>query len=74
MYFTLSDCVFWDLPGDVLAAPASALRGWMGVILSFSLSLSHALHVSTPCVSSLRRTRSCRVAKSCCSRLVLLAL
>ena len=25
--------VFWDLPGDVLAAPESALCGWIGVIL-----------------------------------------
>ena len=25
---------FWDLPGDVLAAPESALCGWIGVILS----------------------------------------
>ena len=30
--------IFWDLPGDVLAAPESALCGWMGVILSLSLS------------------------------------
>ena len=30
--------VFWDLPGDVLAAPESALCGWIGVIpLSLSL-------------------------------------
>ena len=29
--------IFWDLPGDVLAAPASALYGWIGVFL---LSLS----------------------------------
>ena len=25
---------FWDVPGDVLAAPASALCGWTGVTLS----------------------------------------
>ena len=30
--------ISWDLPGDVLAAPASALCGWNGVILP-SLSL-----------------------------------
>ena len=30
--------VFWDLPGDVLAAPELALCGWIGVI-RFSLSL-----------------------------------
>ena len=34
---------FWDVPGDVLAAPASALWRWKGVILSFSLSLSVAV-------------------------------
>ena len=28
---------FWDVPGGVLAAPASALRGWTGVIPSLSL-------------------------------------
>ena len=33
--------VFWDLPGDVLAAPESAMCGWIGVIL-LSLSLSRA--------------------------------
>ena len=35
--------VFWDLPGDVLAAPESALCGWIGVnslYLSLPLSLS----------------------------------
>ena len=31
--------LFWDVPGDVLAAPESALRGWIGVLL-LSLSLS----------------------------------
>ena len=30
----------WGVPGDVLAAPASALCGWKGVILSPYLSLS----------------------------------
>ena len=31
--------IFWDLPGDVLAAPESALCGWIGVIpLCLSLS------------------------------------
>ena len=25
--------IFWDLPGDVLATPESALCGWRGVIL-----------------------------------------
>ena len=41
--------LFWDLPGDVLAAPESATCAWIGVILlslsvlHTSLSLSHAL-------------------------------
>ena len=30
---------FWDLLGDVLAAPESALCGWIGVILLY-ISLS----------------------------------
>ena len=25
--------IFWDVPGDVLAAPGSALCGWIGVVL-----------------------------------------
>ena len=32
--------IFWDVPGDVLAAPESALCGWIGVVLSLS-SLPH---------------------------------
>ena len=33
--------IFWDLPGDVLATPKSALYGWIGVIfLSLFLSMS----------------------------------
>ena len=35
----MTDTLLWDMPGDVLAAPASALCGWTGVI-SLSLSLS----------------------------------
>ena len=35
-------CMLWYLPGDVLAAPASALCGWKGVN-SLSLSLSRSL-------------------------------
>ena len=35
-----TDTLFWGLPGDVLAAPASALCGWAGRILCLSLSLS----------------------------------
>ena len=34
--------IFWELPGGVLAAPESALCGWIGVILlSLSLTDSH---------------------------------
>ena len=40
--------IHWDLPGDVLAAPESALYGWIGVIL---LSLSH-LERCLPCFTS----------------------
>ena len=32
VYHTLPDTLFWDLPGVLLAAPASALCGWKGVI------------------------------------------
>ena len=31
--------LFWDVPADVLAAPASALYGWKGVLQSLSLPL-----------------------------------
>ena len=37
-FFTVTDSIFWDLPGDGLAA-AESLRGWKGAILSLSLSL-----------------------------------
>ena len=30
---------FWDLPGDVLTAPAYALCGWKGVILSLCMTI-----------------------------------
>ena len=36
LFYTVTDTLFWDLPGDVLAAPASALCGWKGVNLSLS--------------------------------------
>ena len=39
LFYTMTDTLLWDLPGDVLAAPASALCDWKGV-LSLSLSLS----------------------------------
>ena len=38
LFYTMTNTVLWDLPGDVLAAPASALCGWKGVN-SLSLSL-----------------------------------
>ena len=41
LFYTMTDTLFWDLPGHVLAAPASALCGWKGVN---SLSLSLSLH------------------------------
>ena len=28
LFYTMTDTLFWDLPGDALAAPASALCGW----------------------------------------------
>ena len=40
VFYAMTDTPLWDLPGDVLAAPASALCGWEGV-----LTLQHALHV-----------------------------
>ena len=33
----MTTTLLWDLRGDVLAAPASALCGWNGVILSLSV-------------------------------------
>ena len=41
LFYTVTGHLLWYLPGDVLAAPASALCGWKGVnSLSLSLSLS----------------------------------
>ena len=34
LFYTMTNTLLWDLPGDVLAAPASALCGWNGVNLS----------------------------------------
>ena len=31
LFYTMTDTLFWDLPGHVLAAPASALCAWTGV-------------------------------------------
>ena len=31
LFYTMTNAQLWDLPGDVLAAPASALCGWKGV-------------------------------------------
>ena len=50
--------ICWDLPGDVLAAPGSALCGWIGLTplsLSLSLSFSLSFRMYTP---TQRRTRS----------------
>ena len=40
VFYTMTYTLIWDVPGDVLAAPASALyaHGWTGVVLSLSLS------------------------------------
>ena len=38
IYLSLANTLLWDVPGNVLAAPASALCGWIGVVLSLSLS------------------------------------
>ena len=41
LFYTMTNTLVWDAPGDVLAASASALCGWKGVnSLSLSLSLS----------------------------------
>ena len=32
VFYKMTTTLSWDLPGDVLAAPASALCGWKGVI------------------------------------------
>ena len=43
LFFVDAYCfIFWDLPRDVLVAPESALCGWIGVLLSLSLSLRPA--------------------------------
>ena len=40
LFYPMTHTLVWDLPGDVLAAPASALCGWTGVhTLYLSLSL-----------------------------------
>ena len=31
LFYTMTNTLLWDLPGDVLAAPASAVCGWKGV-------------------------------------------
>ena len=30
LFYTMTNTLLWDLPGDVLATPASALNGWKG--------------------------------------------
>ena len=38
LFYTVTDTFFWDLPGEIAAAPASALCGWKSVsILSLSI-------------------------------------
>ena len=44
----MTNTLLWDLPGDVLAAPASAMCGWKGVNPPLSLSLLP--HTSTLCL------------------------
>ena len=52
LFFVDAYCfIFWDLPRDVLVAPESALCGWIGVLLSLSLSLSQA-RAREPCALS----------------------
>ena len=42
LFYTMTNTLLWDLPGAVLAAPASALRGWQGAkTLSHSLTRAH---------------------------------
>ena len=42
LFYTVTDSLFRDLPGDVLAALASALCGWKGVISFLSFSQAEA--------------------------------
>ena len=51
VFWTAADILVWDVPGDVPAAPGSALCGCKGVTLS--LSLSHSITVQ---VTSLPQT------------------
>ena len=37
LFEIVTNSLSWDLPGDVLAAPASALWGWKGVIIRLLL-------------------------------------
>ena len=61
LFYTMTNILLWDPPGDVLAAPASALCGWKGVnslsILSLyntllSLSLQQLFRAHVSCSSS----------------------
>ena len=42
-----TDCVFWDLPDHVLAAPISAKCGWNGVELTRSSFFRGKYHCIT---------------------------
>ena len=46
-FFTVIDTLFWDLPGEILAAPASALWPWKGVLTLHTLSVQlFGAHIS----------------------------
>ena len=40
LFFTMTNTLLWDLPGDVLAAPEAAMCGWKGVNICVCVSLS----------------------------------
>ena len=58
LFYTTTNTLLWDLPGDVLAAPASALCGWIGVN---SLFLTHT---HTAC-GHLLRSHADKVGLTC---------
>ena len=49
LFYTMTNTLLWDLPGDVLAAPASALCGWKGVA-----TLTPSLYLSLACTYQAR--------------------
>ena len=53
LFYTMTITLLWDLPEDVLAAPASALCGWTGVNSSLLSLLSQlAREISTAILST----------------------